>query len=1074
MRKFSLLLFAQLLFFNCIYSQTKNISGRIVDEASLPVKGASVKIKGTDKGVIANENGAFQLTGIAESAILTVTAIGFQQTDIAVAGKTDFTITMVKAPQALTEVVVTALGIRRSRNELSYASQQLSGEEVSKTRTSNFATGLSGKIAGLDIKQNNTLGGSTNIVIRGYKSLTGNNQVLFVIDGVPVDNSNTNTTNQRTGRNGYDYGNAAADINPDDIESYNVLKGAAATALYGSRAANGAIIITTKKGRKGLGITINTGLSFGSIDKTTFAKYQKSYGAGYGSLNGYGSPDGNFFYFDVNGDGVDDLVTPTTEDASWGAKFDPSLSVYQWNAFDVTSPFYGKATPWQAAANDPVSFFVHPFATNNSVVIDGGSDKGTFKLGYTRSDEKGILPNSRINKDMINFGSTYDITDKLTVSGNINFTNIRGLGRYGTGYDSKNLATNFREWWQTNVDINEQKEAYFRTNKNVTWNWADPTSPDGLVPIYWDNPYWTRYQNFETDTRSRYFGNVSATYKLAKWLDILGRISLDSYTELQEERIAIGSVDVSQYSRFDRTFREFNYDLLANINAPISNDISFKAAAGINIRRNYISSVAASTNGGLSVPDIYSLSNTKNAIVAPFEDVANLGVDGIFASTSFGYKNYLFLDLTGRRDKSSSLPEENNAFFYPSASLGLVFSKLIPDATWLSYGKVRVNYAEVGNSAPARSLIDYYTINSSFNGASLTSASVVKNNPDLKPERTRSYEAGLEMAFLKNRLGFDVTYYQGRSLNQIVPAPVSRATGYSAKYINAGEIKNEGVEVSLNGTPVKTAALSWTINVNWSMNRNKVIDLGGEIDNLQLGSFQGGVTLNAALNEPYGTIRGSNFVYKDGQKVVKANGYYQVSATSNEVIGNVNPDWIGGVNNTIRYKDLALGFLIDVRHGGDVFSLDNYYGLATGLYPETAGNNDLGNPVRNSIATGGGVIFPGVTADGKANTKRVDISSLFGAYGYYRNPAAAFVYDASFVKLREVTLTYSLPHRLTDRWGPVKGIDLSFVGRNLWIIDKNLPYADPEEGISSGNLQGYQVGAYPSVRNFGFNLKVRF
>ncbi|MDH7461922.1 SusC/RagA family TonB-linked outer membrane protein [Chitinophagaceae bacterium 26-R-25] len=1085
--------FAGLLLCSALtYGQSRLITGQIKDDKGNPVPYATVKLKGSSRGVSADQNGNFKIDAGSAKALV-ASATGFAQSEIAIGSESTVVIALKAGDEQLNEVVVTAMGIRRTKNSLPYAAQQVNGDEVSKTRSANFIGGMSGKVSGVEIKQNNTLGGSTNVVIRGAKSLVGNNQALFVVDGVPIDNSNNNTSDQKTGRGGYDYGNAAADINPDDIESINVLKGAAASALYGSRAANGVVMITTKKGKRGLGVTINSGVTMSSIDKSTFAKYQHSYGANYGSANGYGSPDGNFLYFDANGDGTPDLVTPTTEDASWGAKFDPKLMVYQWDAFDASSANFGKATPWVAGANDPTTFFEKPVNFNNSIYIDGGGDKGSFKLGYTKNNDKGVLPNSFVNKDLVNFGATYNLTSKLTAFASVNFSKISGQGRYGTGYSgdhATNLMTNFRQWWETNVDVKELKNAYDRTGKNVTWNYADPSDPvNGLVPIYWNNPYWVRYKNYETDSRSRYFGNMGLTYKITDWLDVLGRVSLDSYNETEEERVAVGSLEVPYYSKFQRSFHEYNYDLMANFNKDIAKDLNLKATVGLNIRRDAVSSTFNSTNGGLSVPGIYALNNTKNPSLPAVENDYQIGVDGLFASATLGYKDMLFLDLTGRRDKSSTLPVDNNTYYYPSASLGFVFSKLINNAPWLSYGKARLNYAEVGNSADPKALIDYYSINPAFGStamvsvgannsiSSLNPALVVKNNPNLVPEKTKSIEGGVEMSFFKNRLGFDVTYYKTKTVNQIVPAPISRATGFDAKYINVGEIDNQGVEISLNGTPIKTKDFSWNIALNWTRNRNKVVSLGEGIQNFQLGSFQGGVTLNAALGEPYGTIRGQNFVYNPDSHLpeVKTNGYYLKSSNSNDVIGNVNPDWIGGINNTFKYKNLALSFLIDIRQGGDIFSLDMYYGLATGLYPETAGVNDLGNPVRNSLADGGGIINPGVNvSDGKPNTKRVDISTLFGAYGYYRKPAAAFIYDASYVKLRDLTLTYSFPDKMMQSTKVFKGIDVSLFGRNLWIIHKNLPYSDPEEGISSGNLQGYQVGAYPSTRVVGLNLKLRF
>jgi TonB-linked SusC/RagA family outer membrane protein len=1058
-------------------SQDRNVAGRITDEEGAPLPGVNVVEKGTSNGTVTDTEGRYSIALSSASPILVFTFIGLQSQEIPVNGRATLDVRMTADMQQLSEVVVTAMGIERTKNELPYAAQKVDGEQVARTRDNNFINALSGKVAGLDIKRTNSMGGSTNVVIRGFKSITGNNQALYIVDGVPIDNSNTNTADQTTGRGGYDYGNAGADINPDDIESINVLKGAAATALYGSRAANGVILITTKKGKsqRGIGLTVNTGITVGQVDKSTFAKYQHQYGQGYGPY--YEDATGHFLERDINGDGTPDLVTPLSEDASYGAKFDPNLMVYQWDSFDPLSPNYGKPRPWVAAQNDPTTFFTTPVQTNYSALLDGQTEKGYFKLGYTASDENGILPNSSLEKDFLNLGASYHLTSKLTASGSINVTKIKGVGRYGSGYDDKNLMTNFRQWWNVGVDLKEQKAAYFRDRANggtgnVTWNWADP---DLLAPIYWDNPYFTRYENYENDNRLRYFGYTMLEYKPAKWINFMGRVSLDTYNEMQEERQAVGSVTVSNYSRFNRMFREYNYDLMANINHDFSETFNFKAVVGTNIRQTHTESIFASTNGGLALPRLYSLSNSSNPIQAPIEIDQDLQVNGVYANTTFGFRNMVFVDLAARRDQSSSLPKGENVYYYPSASMSFVFSELIGDSPILTGGKFRVNYAEVGNTAPPQTVKNTYDNVSPFGAVPLFSISGTRNNPDLKAERTRSFEIGTEMSFLDGRAGFDFTFYKQNTLDQIIPLPVSRATGYNAKYVNAGNIQNKGIELQVFGTPVESDNFSWTVTVNWTRNRNKVLELPEGIDNLQLGAFQGGVSLNASLGQPYGTIRGENFVFMNGKRVVGSNGRYLRSATSNDIIGNINPNWTGGINNRLKFRSVSLNFLIDVRNGGNLFNLDRYYGLATGLYPETAGINDLGNPSRDPVSEGGGFIYTdAVKQDGTPNDIRVT-NSEFGYYGYRRIPAAGFVYDASYVKLREVSITYSLPSALMTRLAPFKGIDLSLIGRNLWIIHKNIPYADPEDGLSSGNLaQGYQVGTYPNVRNIGFNARFRF
>ncbi|GGK59164.1 SusC/RagA family TonB-linked outer membrane protein [Rufibacter glacialis] len=1050
-------------------AQTRTITGRVTDASSGEgMPGVTVQLKGTTTAVPTDVNGGYSINVPASGGTLVFTFIGFTNQEIAIGTQSTVNARLSTDAEQLKEVVVTALGAERTKNSLPYAAQQVEGEAITIARNPNAVNSLSGKVAGLNITQNNTMGGSTNVVMRGTKSITGNNQALFVVDGVPISNANTNSSDQKTGRGGYDYGNAAADINPDDIESMSVLKGAAATALYGSRAANGVIMITTKKGRRGLGVTMNNGVTMGFVDRSTTPKYQKQYGAGYGAF--YGPDEDSYFNErDMNGDGVPDLVVPFTEDASYGAPFDPKLMVYQWNSLDPTSPLYRQATPWVGAENDPNYFFEKAVSVNNSIIVDGGNENGSFKLGFTRNEDKGILPNSNLTKNMINFAASYSVTPKLTTSASVNFTKVNGLGRYGTGYDSFNPMQAFRQWWQTNVDLKEQKDAYFRNRQNITWNTRSATD---LRPIYSDNPYWIRYENYENDERYRYFGNVMATYKFTNWFNLMGRITLDSYDEMQEERNAVGSTGVPFYSRYNRTSREFNYDLIANFNHMVADgDVSLSGLVGANMRRNYESSIFAQTNGGLAVPRFYALTNSISPIIAPTESELRFGVDGIFASATVGYRETLFLDATIRRDVTTTLMEGNNVFYYPSVAVGYVFSENLKETLpWMSYGKVRLNYAEVGNDAPPLSIYDVYDKPTSWGSIPLFSVTGTKNNQNLRPERTKSIEAGLEMAFLQGRVGFDATFYKTNTIDQILPINVSTATGNNAIFVNSGEVQNKGVEVSAFVTPVKTDDFSWTLNANWSRNRNEVVSLYDGVDNISLATYQGGMSSNATVGRPFGTLRGAGFVFKDGQRVVDEDGYYMLSG--NREIGNPNANWRGGISNTLNYKGVSMYFLVDIRQGGDVFSLDNFYGYGTGLYEETTQLNDLGNPSRSPVSEGGGVILPGVNEDGTPNTTRVENGE--GLFGYYM-PQEYHIYDASYVKLREVSLSYALPAGLMAKLKPFQGIDVSLVGRNLWIIHKNLPYADPEDGLSSGNLgQGYISGSYPSTRNIGVNLRFKF
>ena len=1065
------------------FAQERSVSGVVSDNAGLPIPGVSVLVKGTNSGTQTDFDGKYSIKA-SPSQVLIFSYIGMKTQEVTASSST-VNVKLASSALELEGVVVTALGIKREKKSLGYATQEVKAEDLnSGAGSGNFINELSGKVAGVNIKRNNNFGGSSSIVSRGVKSLSGNNEMLIVIDGMPINNSNinSNTASQNTGAgNTYDYGNAAMDINPDDIESVNILKGAAASALYGYLGGNGVVMITTKKGKskKGLGITISSEFVAGTIDKSTFVKYQNKYGAGYGPY--YEDASGYFLSRDIDGDGVEDLVVPTSEDASYGAAFDPNLLVYNWNAFTPWSDSYQKATPWVAAKNDPTTFFDTATSFNNSISLEDGNDTTNFVLNFTNSKQTGILPNSDMKKNNMSAKINHQFSDKLSTSVFANFSTQSTVGRNSTGYN-ENIMSMFRQWWQTNVDVQELKQVYERSGgQNINWNYSDPSD---LTQIYWDNPYFIRNKNFQSDERNRFLGYGRLDYKLTDWLTVSGKISTDSYSELREERRAFGSIagdfginrlaETSGYQKYNRTFSEQNYDFILTFKKDISENISFNGVAGGTAVRTRIISTLNSTQGGLIVPDLFSLSNSVAGVPFPIESEVNQGVNSYYASASFGYKDFLFLDGTIRRDAFSSLPQDENAINTYSASGSYVFTNHI-NKPWLSFGKIRAGYSESPLGTPNQSLIDTYIKNDPFGTNQQYSVASTKNNPDLKAVKTNTQEIGLEMQFLNRRVGFEVSAYKNVNQGEAISVPYSTATGNSARFINAATVENRGIEVQFNATPIKTKDFAWDIFVNWSTNKNKVTKLIDGIDNLRLSSFGQGVTLNAAVGEAYGVLRGTDFTYLNGEKVVGANGRYVVNASANNVIGDVNPDWLGGVRNKFTYKNLSFGFLIDMKKGGDIFSLDQAYGLATGLYDITAGNNELGNPIRNTIANGGGVILPGVQADGSANTVRTPSPDQYGnVSGYRRAPNKAFVYDASFIKLREVSITYSLPTTIVSK---LKLTDMKFsiVGSNLWIIDKNLPYADPESGLSANsNSAGYSIGSLPSTRNIGCNVTFKF
>jgi TonB-linked SusC/RagA family outer membrane protein len=1066
------------------FAQERSVSGIVSDNAGMPLPGVSVLVKGTKNGTQSDFDGKYSIKA-APSDVLVFSYVGMKSSEKSASSAT-VNVKLASDATQLESVVVTSLGIKRDKKSLGYATQEVKGEDLkSGAPSGNFLNELSGKVAGVNITRNSNFGGSTSAISRGIKALGQSNEMLIVIDGMPVNNSNTTndgTSNQSRGALGFDYGNNGMDINPEDIESINVLKGAAASALYGYLAGNGVLMITTKKGKakKGMGVTVSSEFAVGSADKDTFVKYQKNYGAGYG---------GSFFDQDIDGDGTDDQVVYMGDDASAGDAFDPSLNVYQWDAFSAYpgNSNYGKATPWVAAKNDPNSFFQKSYSLVNSISFEDGNDKSNVVFNYSNSKQTGLLPNSELKKNNFSLKLNHQFTDKLSISTFANYSAQTTLGRNMTGY-SDNLISGFRQWWQTNVDIKQLEQAYNSSGgQNLTWN---RKSVENGAPAYWNNPYFERFQNYQNDSRNRFVGYANLTYKINDWLSATGKISTDTYSEIREERVAVGSVaksfginlldETSGYQRYNGNFSEQNYDFLLNFKKNFGEDFNLSGVAGGTIKRNTFNSIFASTQGGLIIPGIYSLSNSVSTSPYPYERATKLGVNSYFISGSLGYVDTFFLDVTARKDAFSSLPKGDNSINSYSASGSWVFSKNI-EASWLSFGKLRGGFSESPLGSPGQALVDTYTKSDAFDGNQMYSVNSTKNNPNLEPIKTTTYEVGLEAQFLDRRLGFDVSVYKNINDGEAIQVPYSTSTGNSVRYVNAATVENKGIEVQFNATPVRTEDFAWDINVNWSKNENEVTALADGISNLQLNSFPGGVTLNAVVGQPFGVLKGTDYTYAaNGQRIVnQTTGRYVINTSTNNIIGNVNPDWIGGIRNKFTYKNLAFSFLIDVKHGGDVFSTDQWYGVGTGLTEVTGGNNDLGNPIRNSVANGGGVIFEGVT-DATGTTPNAIRTEYFrpaaGAItnSYSGGARKGYIYDASYVKLREVNITYTLPSSIVSKM-KLSQLQVALVGSNLWIIDKNLPDADPESGLgSNASSLGLSIGSLPTARTIGCNLTIKF
>ncbi|WP_345157110.1 SusC/RagA family TonB-linked outer membrane protein [Pontibacter saemangeumensis] len=1044
-------------------AQSRTVTGTVTDQATgqgLP--GVAVIVKGTTVGATTGVSGEYSINVPDASSTLEFRFIGYTTVERPVGNASNIDVTLATDAEQLSEVVVTALGIAREEKSIGYSSQTVSGEELNQVRETNIVNSLSGRVAGVQVGTNSgAMGGSARVTMRGVSSISGNNNALFVVDGVPIENSNTNSTDQQRGAGGYDYGSAIQDINPNDIAEVTVLKGAAATSLYGSRGANGVIVITTKKGntKGGLGVTYTLGLTLDKV--SVLPKYQNKYGGGYELSKIYKDENPEAFpegrdgaYNDNDGKGSYDLIPDYDVDESWGPAFEGQLyrPYWSWDQ-ELGNPNFGELARWEAKPDNIRDFFETGTTLTNSVAVDGSNEKGSFRLSYSNLDQSSILPNSELTRHNISFNGAYNLSEKLNVSASANYITHEAVGRPGTGYDGSNVLQQFTQWGQRQLDTDRAKNYMLPDGTQLTWN---RTAWDNPAPKYSNNPYWVRYRNYQSDSRDRIFGNVNANYKLTDYLSADVRVSTDTYSETQEERIAPGSQEISDYTLYKIDFMENNIQGLLNFNKDLSESFSLNAFVGGNRMTRKRDIFSGSTVDGLS-SEVYNLGAS---IGRP--DITDIKtekqINSVFASASLGFQDQVFLDLSARNDWSSTLPEGENSYFYPAASLSYVFTELI-DAPWLNMAKVRAAVAQVGNDTDPYNTILTYQLRQPFGSDSRVSVPNTLPNAELKPEISTEYEFGTEWRVFDDRLGLNATYYNRITENQIIPLSLSAATGYTFRYINAGEVENKGFEVNLYGTPVKTSDFSWDINVNWAKNQNKIIELTEDQNTMVITNAPFAVRLEAREGESFGSIIGYDFRYNDaGEKIVLENGTYARSAEQG-VIGSILPDFTGGVTNSFRYKGLTLSALIDFQKGGDFFSTTQMWGRYSGMLEETAEGN-----IREE-----GIVAPGVLEDGTPNTNAIDAETYFYANGGYRVHAVDIV-DASYVYLREASLGYSLPTSLTGKT-PFNSVRLAFVGRNLWLIDSNSKHVDPSNITNSiTNVQGIEGGALPSVRSYGFTL----
>lgn len=1021
------------------FAQDLAIKGK-VQSADGYLPGASILIKGTSRGSTTDANGDFTLTSPA-NATLVVSFIGYKTLEIPVGSKTVFDIMLENDATQFNEIVVTALGIAREKKALGYAVQEVSGKTLTQARETNLVNSLSGRLAGVQITNSNGApGSSSRMIIRGASSIGSNNQPLFVVDGVPVDNSNFGSGT------GIDYGNAAASINPDDVESINVLKGPSAAALYGSRGANGVVLITTKsgKGTKGIGVSVNSNTAFESPFR--LPEWQNEYGQG---------AAGQFTYVDGKGGGKGDGV-----DESWGPRLDGRL-IAQFDS-PIAADGTRTPTPWIAHPDNVDKFFETGRTLTNSVAVTGSNDKADFRLAFTNLDQTGILPNTNYKRRTVSLNAGWNLTSKLS---------IRATGNYiKDGSDNRNNFGLYFIWFGRQVDMDKLK-AYKKPGSIYQYNWNDN---------YWTNPYYLLNESTRANEKDRLYGNFSATYKFADWLSLTARTGTDFYEDRRKTKSAARQAIIGTSALYDAYneeqifVRESNSDFLLNATHKFG-DFDITANIGGNHRTNYAQrNYMGATE--LAIPRVYNFGNSRQKLVGENSYIKK-AVNSLYAAANLGFRNYLFLDLTARNDWSSTLPSNNRSYFYPSAAVSAIVTDIFDiKSSVLSFAKIRAGVAQVGNDTDPYRLVSTYKYENAWGSTPSLSENNAMLNANLKPEITSSYEIGADIRLWHNRVGLDVTYYNKVSKNQILDVNISNATGFLSKLLNAGKIKNSGIEIQLTATPVKLDKFSWDIGLNWAKNNNKVVALDGGLTTYQLNtsynsltqatssnSFRG-LSVEARVGQPYGTFFGKGFLRApDGQIVYDSQGYPMIDPVS-RVLGSFTPNWIGGISNTFTYKGFSLSTLIDMKQGGDIFSQSINIGRYTGVLKETTFGREDG-------VVGQGVVNIGTSAAPEyvPNEKRISSEEYHHKYYLLTNNENT-IFDASYIKLREVKLTYMISGKVFNKL-PFRDIAISIVGRNLALLKSNLPHIDPETSYyNDGNLQGIENGQIPTTKTMGFNI----
>lgn len=1051
-----LLLWGMIIYYSInVLAQGQTVSGTVTSVAEgTPLPDVSVVLQGTSTGTVTDNNGKYRLNISRGNVILVFSYSGYATQTINVNSRSVINIAMVVNTNELSGVVVTALGIKREKKAIGFSVQELGLKDLTDARDVNVANYLTGKIAGAQVSRTASgTGGSTKVIIRGISSLTGENQPLYVVDGIPLDNTRykeASFTGNGSYGGGHDFGDGIGNLNPQDIESVTVLKGPNATALYGSRGSNGVILITTKSGKagKGIGVEINSGTTIEKV--SMIPNVQNKYGPGYEDINVYGDI--------VKIDGQNYETIPNWHSGSYGPPMNGQLFVNPF-VFDQSTPPATFALLPQPKDNIR-DFWETGVVTNNTIALSGGTEKSSARLSFNNTTTKGITPNHTGSEQSINLRVGTKVGNKLSFDAKVNYINKNVNNAPNIGTSQENILWALVELGRY-TPLPFLKEYYEKTGLKTR------------LPGVRYNPYYIVNELKNNAVRERIISFASVKYQFNSWLSLTARSGIDFYSERRRQIWPVGAnFSANAAGRIiDETYltKESNSDVLLTASKNNLGNFSASLSLGASVlkKSNRLQGWDANT---LKIRGIYDISNARNT--KPYYSMVEKELQSVYAAGQIGYKNYLFLDITGRNDWSSTLGTNNYSFFYPSVGSSFIFTDAFNiHSKVLTFGKVRASYAAAGNDAGAYLTQSGYYLNSTpFYGQSYAFQDNNIALYNLKNELKQSIEFGADLRFLNNRIGLDATYYKSNTKDQIVPVTISTASGYSTKVINAGNVQNEGIEISLNVTPVELRnGFRWDMSFNFAKNQSKVIELAPGIETLPL-YYGEPNTIEARIGQPYGNIIG--YKYKrspDGQKIVATDGAY-VKEDNVSVLGNVIPKWVGGLNNTFSFKGFTLSALVDFVQGNQITSYTKYKMITSGNAAMTLEGREHSRPLDGVVE-----IVNGSITKYEKNTQTVDGQTYWARRGWDQI-GEEFVMDGSYVMLREVILGYTFQSSFIKKT-PFKSVRISLVGRNLFFIKDHMQGMgiSPETVLNTqAAASGVETLSMPTTRNYGINFNFTF